>query len=144
MLFFEIFENPRALAKYIAESSALEGKEPLIVADPREILEKISDKGKEWYKIDYKGRRDGIVRYLSLLKIDCLKDYFLHINMPASNSISDLQSIVMDICECKNCMKNAPALRCTTDSTLADDEVEVTIVVPVFDLGWQLDNMWKE
>ncbi len=144
MLFFEIFDNPRDLAKYIAESSALEGKEPLIVADPREILEKILDKGKEWYKIDYRGHRDGIVKYLSVLKIDCLKDYFLHINMPISNSISDLQSIVMDICECKNCLKNAPALRCTTDSSLSDNEVEITIVVPVFDLGWQLDNMWKK
>lgn len=143
MLFFEIFENPKDLAKYIAESSALEGKEPLIVADTREILEKISDKGKEWYKIDYKGPRDRIVKYLSVLKIDCLKDYFLHINMPSSSSISDLQAIVMEICECKNCMKNAPALRCTTDSTLAAGEVEITIVVPVFDLGWQLDNMWK-
>ncbi len=144
MLFFEIIDNPRDLAKYIVESSAMEGKEPLIVADVREIVEKISDKGKEWYKIIYKGKRTDLVRYLSLLKIDCLKDYLLHINMPSSNSISDLQAIVLEICECKNCMKNVPALRCTTDSTLADDEVEVTIVVPIFDLGWQLDNMWKK
>ena len=144
MLFFEIIDNPRDLAKYIVESSAMEGKEPLIVADVREIVEKISDKGKEWYKIVYKGKRNGIVRYLSILKIDCLKDYLLHINMPSSNTISDLQAIVLEICECKNCMKNVPALRCTTDSTLADDEVEITIVVPVFDLGWQLDNMWKK
>lgn len=144
MLFFEIIDNPKDLAKYLVESSAMEGKEPLIVADVREIVEKISDKGKEWYKIVYKGKRNCIVRYLSLLKIDCLKDYLLHINMPSSNSISDLQAIVLEICECKNCMKNVPALRCTTDSTLADDEVEVTIVVPVFDLGWQLDNMWKK
>ena len=144
MLSFEIIDNPKALAKYIVESSAMEGKEPLIVADVREIVEKISDKGKEWYKIVYKGNRNGIVRYLSLLKIDCLKDYLLHINMPSSNSISDLQAIVLEICECKNCMKNVPALRCTTDSSLADDEVEITIVVPVFDLGWQLDNMWKK
>ena len=107
-------------------------------------MEKISDKGKEWYKIDYRGHRGGIVKYLSVLKIYCLKDYFLHINLPTNYSISDLQSIVMEICECKNSMKNAPALRCTTDSTLADDEVEITIVVPVFDLGWQLNNMWKE
>ena len=28
--------------------------------------------------------------------------------------------------------------------SLSDDEVEITIVVPVFDLGWQLDNMWKK
>ncbi len=142
MLFFEIFENPQDLAKYVAESSALEGKKPLIVADAREIMDKICDKGKEWYKIDYKGRRDKITKYLSALKIDCLKDYLLHINMPSSYSISDLQSIVMEVCECKNCMKNAPALRCTTDTTLANNEVEITIVVPVFDLGWQLDNMW--
>ena len=144
MLYFEILDNPKKLAKYIVESSALEGKEPLIVADVREIVEKISDKGKEWYKIIYKGKRTDLVRYLSLLKIDCLKDYLLHINMPSSNSISDLQAIVLEICECKNCMKNVPALRCTTDSALADDEVEVTIVVPIFDLGWQLDNMWKK
>lgn len=144
MLFFEIIDNPKDLAKYLVESSAMEGKEPLIVADVREIVEKISDKGKEWYKIIYKGKRSGVVRYLSLLKIDCLKDYLLHINMPSSNTISDLQAIVLEICECKNCMKNVPALRCTTDNTLADDEVEVTIVVPVFDLGWQLDNMWKK
>lgn len=144
MLYFEILDNPKKLAKYIVESSALEGKEPLIVADVREIVEKISDKGKEWYKIIYKGKRTDLVRYLSLLKIDCLKDYLLHINMPSSNSISDLQAIVLEICECKHCMKNVPALRCTTDGTLADDEVEVTIVVPIFDLGWQLDNMWKK
>ncbi len=144
MLFFEIFENERALAQFLSDQSQFEGKTSLIMADNREVLDKILGKGKEWYRINYRGPKRNLTRYLSTLKIECLRDYYLHINLPQNDTLQDLQSVVLEICENKNCMKNAPALRCTNDPTLGDDEVEVTIVVPVFDLGWQLDQMWQK
>lgn len=144
MLLLEIFENERELAMFLADPSRLDGKTVLITADNREILDKLVGKSKEWYRIEYRGRRDKLTRYLSMLKIECINDYFLHINLPESGTIGDLKSLVLEMCESEGRVKNAPALSCTNDPTLAEDEVEVCLVVPVFDFGWQISNMWKK
>ncbi|MBO5955662.1 MAG: hypothetical protein J6Q10_02550 [Clostridia bacterium] len=144
MLLLEIFEDKRELAMFLADPSRFEGKTTLITADNREILDKLVGKSKEWYRIEYRGKRENLSRYLSTLRIECINDYFLHISLPESGTIGDLKALVLEICETESRAKNVPALSCTNDPTLAEDEVEVCLVVPVFDFGWQISNMWTK
>lgn len=135
MLFLEIFSRETDLEEYFSDMSCLEGRRVLMAASAREALDRLLGNGStEWYKIDYKGNRSEMVKYLSKVKIECLKNYFLHINMPTSGSLSDLQEIMNEVCAGKNCGSEPPVLRCTTDGILDENEVEVTIVVPVFNL----------
>ncbi len=135
MLFLEIFNSEPQLEEYFSDASVLEGKTVLMAASAREALDRLLCNGNtEWYKIDYRGKRSQMVRYLSRIKIECFKNFFLHINMPNHYSLADLQGIMQEVCSGKNCGTEPPVLRCTTDKILEDDEIEVTVVVPVFNL----------
>ncbi len=144
MLLFEIFENEQVLSEYFAANSGTEGKEPLIVATYREVMDRLAGKGDKWYKLDYKGSRKNMTDYLSAIRIDCWRDYFLHVNMPMNYTVSDMADLVREICDFNKSPHIEPALRCTNDVTLAEDEVEITIVVPKYDLGSQLDLIWSK
>ncbi|MBQ7959736.1 MAG: hypothetical protein IJ285_00780 [Clostridia bacterium] len=135
MLFLEIFKSEHELEEYFSDMSCLEGRRVLMAASTREAVDRLVGNGcAEWYKLDYKGNRSEMVCYLSKVKIECFKNFFLHINMPTSGSLSDLQGIMNEVCTGKNCGSEPPVLRCTTDKTLEENEVEVTVVVPVFNL----------
>lgn len=142
MLLFEIFENEKVLAEYFAANSGTEGKEPLIVATYREVMDRLLGKGDEWYKLDYRGRREDMIKYLSAIRINSWRDYFLHVNMPMNYTVSDMAELVKEICDFNKSPHIEPALRCTNDSNLREDEVEITIVVARYKLERQLDQIW--
>jgi len=68
----------------------------------------------------------------------------MHLSIPKNWTASDLSALAEEICRYNNSPQVEPVLRCTSDSTLANDEVEVTLVVPKFDFGWQLEQRWKK
>ena len=141
MLNLEIFESRQALSEYLY--SSMNGTNTIIYASAEDVLERLGDKGQDWYRVTYRGNRQGIGKHLSAIKIDNWKDYYLHINMPQSYSADDMTNVAADVCQVNNSPQVEPVLRCTCDPTLSDDEIEVTIVVPKFDLNWHFGKMWK-
>ena len=143
MLYLEIFENREALSEYFMSNSGKVGKRAAVFCTYQEIMERFEGKAREWYKIAYHGKRDGLLKHLSALRIDNWKDYFLHINMPESYTMTDMTDVASEICKYNNSPKVEPLLRCTFDPQMPDGEIEVIIVVPKLDLSWHFENMMR-
>lgn len=138
MLLLEIFEGERELSEYFAADDRRKAKNTIVAATYDEIMSRLSGKGEEWYRIVYRGKSGDMVKHLSVLKIDNWQDYFMHINMPMKWTLDDLSNLVKEVCRYNNRPDVEPVLRCTSEASLADDEVEVAFVVPKFDFGWTI------
>ena len=143
MLYLEIFESREEMENYFNANSSKSGKLPVVFMSAQEIMARLGNKGREWYKILYRGKRQGLIGHLSALRIDDWKNYFLHINMPNSYTTADMSAVAAEICRYNNSPQVEPALRCTFDPELPDGEIEVTIVVPKLDLNWHFEQMMK-
>lgn len=143
MLTLEIFENREELERYFALNSGKVGKRAAVFMTYHEIMARLDGKAREWYKVVYRGKRCGLINHLSALRIDHWKDYFLHINMPESYTAEDMTDVAAEICKYNQNPKVEPALRCTFDAEIGDDEIEVIIVVPKLDLSWHFERMMK-
>ncbi len=143
MLTLEIFESYQALDRYFASNSGKVGKRAAVFCTYQEVMDRFRDKARQWYKIVYRGGREGLLNHLSALKIDGWKDYFLHINMPESYTAEDMTDVAAVVCKYNNSPKVEPALRCTFDPCLGETEIEVTIVVPKLELNWHFERMMK-
>lgn len=143
MLTLEIFENRDQMDRFFASNSGKVGKRSAVFMTYQEIMARLDGKAREWYKIVYKGKREGLLSHLSALRIDHWKDYYLHINMPESYTHEDMTDVAAEICKYNQSPKIEPALRCTFDPEIKDGEIEITIVVPKIDLNWHFEKMMK-
>ena len=143
MLTLEIFKSPKELEKYLYLMESNRAN-TIIYASIQQVLERLADKGQEWYAITYRGDRRNLEGYLSAVRVDNWKDYYLHINMPESYSVDDMTDVAADVCKVNNSPQVEPVIKCTCDAGLEGNNIEVTVIVPKFDLTWHFGKMWDD
>jgi len=143
MLTLEIFESRDEMDRFFALNSVKVGKRAVVFVSYQEIMARLEGKAREWYKIVYKGKPQGLLNHLSAVRIDNWKDYYLHINMPESFTTDQMTEVAREVCRYNGSPDIEPALRCTFDPEVPDGEIEVTIVVPKLDLNWHFERMMK-
>ena len=143
MLTLEVLESREELIKYLSVSME-NTSNTIVYTSAEQVLDRIGDKGKEWYCITYRGEKEKLCTHLTAIKVDNWNDYYLHINMPESYSVNDMTAITTEVCKANQNPRIEPVFRCTCDSSLSADMVEVTIIVPKFDLNWHFGKMWNK
>ena len=142
MIQFEIIEDEIALKSFL---QPLRRSQTLMLkTDFDDILMKLTEDGRnKWFAVTYKGKFSDLNTELSYIKIDRYQKHLVHATVPGQN-IQELQRVT-EVLDQNPKFNNSDAIwQVASNPSLSKDELELFIVVPDYEFGWQFRKVIEE
>lgn len=142
MIKFQIIEGEIALKAFLQPCRRCETL--MLKTDFDDILMKLTEDGRnKWFAVTYKGKFSDLNTELSYLKIDRYQKHLVHATVPGQN-IQELQRVT-EVLDQNPKFNNSDAIwQVASNPSLSTDELELLIVVPDYEFGWQFRKVIEE
>ena len=139
---FEIISGEKNLQSFLSPYRRVDSL--MLKTDFEDILAKLTEDGREtWFAVTYKGTFSNLLNELSYIRIDRYQKHLIHATVPGKN-LSELQRVT-DVLDHSPKFDNSDAIwQLASSPKLASDELELLIVVPEYEFGWQFRKVIGE